>query len=400
MSNNLYKDRIDKDISIRSYYGKFIFNSHFLVFLAIAGGFFLYSLLGFVENANYNAWMDIIPSILLGLAIMTKYRSLLKQADQVFLPPYENHMSAYFRKMSTYSMMIGAPKVFISLIIALILYSVGNGAGALSVISIYTVFSYVMTFRLRRAALNSKINDGMFSIFLVIINTAMFMLMTVSPYSLIAGVVILYAVKLYINKNSYKIYDWPTFIQFEERQLSKYYRNVSMFTNVKHIDKQFKRRAYLDKLLWQPKKDKYDKEHMYEFLFYRSFLRDHDLPMIILRLLIILGVIMIWMNQLVLSIVIVLFGIYLIVLQMSQIYTAQAYLLWPKVWPVRRDFIQKSYVKYSHKVVFIITLLFGVLFVCTHPAYFYISIIFPVWGYLINQVFSKSVYKKERLLSD
>lgn len=400
MAGGLYRERIDKDVSIRSYYGKFIFNSHFLVFLAIAGGFFLYSLLLFVAGAEYNIWFDIIPSVLVGCLIMTKYRSLLKQADQVFLPPFEKHMSAYFKRMATYSMTIGAPKTAIALIIALILYSVGNGMFTLIMIVAYTIFSYVMTFKMRREALNSALNNSMLSVILILINIGALLLITVTPYSIILGIAVLFLLKAYISKKSYTFLNWPALIQHEERELSKYYRNVSMFTNVKHVDKQFKRRMYLDKLLWQPGKSKYDKAHMYEFLFYRSFLRDHDLPMIILRLIIIFGFIMIWMGQPLLSTIIVLFAIYLIVLQMSQIYTAQAYLLWPKVWPVKRTFIQESYVKYSHKVVFIITLIFGVLFLFTHPDYFYVIAIFPVWGYVINNILSKSVYKKERLLSD
>src|SRR5699024_8022437 len=100
-------------------------------------------------------------------------------------------------------------------------------------------------------------------------------------------------------------------------------------------------------LLWKPGGASFGKERMYEFLFYRTFARDHDLPMIILRLILLFGIVMVWMGNLYVSIVTGLFGIYVIVLQMSQIYSAQAYLLWPKVWPVDRSFIQKSYVTFS-----------------------------------------------------
>lgn len=109
---------------------------------------------------------------------------------------------------------------------------------------------------------------------------------------------------------------------------------------------------------------------------------------------------MVWISNFYLSIVIGLFGVYIIVLQMSQIYSAQAYLLWPKVWPVDRLFIQKSYVTYSHKLVFVISVMFSIIFAVIHPALFYIAIIFPVWGYVTNRIFSRTVYKKEQELSD
>lgn len=139
---------------------------------------------------------------------------------------------------------------------------------------------------------------------------------------------------------------------------------------------------------------------MYEYLFYRSFMRDHDLPMIVLRIIILFFIIIFWIGNLYVSIIFSLFGIYLIVLQMSQIYTAQAYLLWPKVWPVSRSYIQDSYIKYSHKVVFVITLVFAVMFVITHPTQFFYAFTFPLWGYILNRILSRAIYKKEEELSD
>src|SRR5699024_11228468 len=101
---------------------------------------------------------------------------------------------------------------------------------------------------------------------------------------------------------------------------------------------------------------------MYEFLFYRTFARDDDLPMMIIRFIILFGILMAWMGNLYISIVAGLFGTYVIILEMSQIYSAQAYLLWPKIWPVDRSFIQKSYVTFSHKAVFVVSLVFGIIF--------------------------------------
>lgn len=400
MSQHLYRDRIDKDVGIRSYYSKFIFNSHFLIFIVIAGGVFLYTLLDFVSTAAPKVWLNVIPSILISLAVFTKYRSLLKRADEVFLPPYETHMKAYFNRVSSYSLIIGIPKIIIVFVVASILYSAGNDLLTLASLLVYTAAAYITAFNIRRDALNSPLSLSLLNTVLFVLNFVALMLITVTPYMIFAGLLALFLMKKYVNQRMYEIINWPDVIQFEAEQVTRYYRNVSMFTNVKHIDKQFKRRRYLDRLLWHPKENKYDKAHMYEYLFYRSFLRNHDLPMITLRLILIFGAAMIWMNTLYFSIIIVLFCTYLIVLQMSQIYTAQAYLLWPKVWPVNRSFIQKSYVTYSHKLVFVITLILSALFIVTHPGHFYIAVIFPVFGYIINRVLSQSVYKKERLLSD
>src|SRR5699024_3784503 len=90
------------------------------------------------------------------------------------------------------------------------------------------------------------------------------------------------------------------------------------------------------------------------------------------------------------SLIFSLFGIYIIVLQMSQIYTAQAYLLWPKVWPVKRSYIQDSYIRYSHKIVFIITLILLFIFIIINLFLFFLSflLLFIYYLLLLNQLIS------------
>src|SRR5690625_106015 len=105
---------------------------------------------------------------------------------------------------------------------------------------------------------------------------------------------------------------------------------------------------------------------------------------------------MVWVDQIMFSAIIILFALYIIVLQLSQLYTAQAYLLWPKIWPVKREYIQESYIRFSHKTMLVISLALAILFIVLHPTYFYVAVIFPLWGYFLNSYFSKSVYKKER----
>lgn len=400
MKAPLYKSRIEDDIKIRSYYGKYIFNSHFLIFLTIAAGVFLYSLLGILSTMEPTIYLDLIAALIMSVLLLPKYRSLLKEADVLFLPPYEKNMKKYFSYTSQYSFWLNIGLPIVGLVIAVLLLSVGHSMLEIVTFAVMSVILYIMAFTIRRNAINSPITQNTVIGMLIVIHFVSLMLLLQNLFLAAAGLGLIFGLYAWINKKQYKNLDWTTLVNYEATLMQKYYQYVSMFTNVHHISKQYKRRKYFDSFLKQPKPAKFNKGYMYEYLFKRTFLRDNDLPMIILRLLLIFAVAMVWVDQLMLSVIIILFALYIIVLQMSQLYTAQAYLLWPKVWPVKREYIQESYIRFSHKVIFIISMALAVLFILLHPVYFYIAVIFPLWGYLLNSYFSKSVYKKERLLSD
>lgn len=78
MKAPIHKSRIEDDIRVRAYYSKYIFNSHFLIFLTIAGGVFLYSLLGMLAAMEPNVYLDISAALLMSFILLPKYRSLLK----------------------------------------------------------------------------------------------------------------------------------------------------------------------------------------------------------------------------------------------------------------------------------------------------------------------------------
>lgn len=318
----------------------------------------------------------------------------------LFLPPYEKRMTAYFKRADIYSLSLGLALPAVTSVAVLILLSIGHNLTSIVLFFLMAVLLYFSAFNIRRLSVNTDWKKWAVTAALIIINFVSLMLVLIQPYLITLGLLFIIIFTVIMKKSSFKTLSWLNYVQYEKEALQQYYQTVSMFTNVKRIDKAFKRRRFLDILLWEPKAEKFNKKYMYEYLFYRSFMRDHDLPMIVLRIIILFFIIMFWIGNLYVSLIFSLFGIYLIVLQMSQIYTAQAYLLWPKVWPVSRTYIQDSYIRYSHKVVFVITLLFAVMFTITHPDKFYYVLAFPVWGYILNRVLSKAIYKKERELSD
>lgn len=400
MSKALFEGRMTEDIKLRSYYGKFIFNSHFLVFLMIAAGVMLYTLLGLRETLNPGIYIDLICAVILAIVINPKYRSLLKEADMLFLPPYEKHMTTYFKRADIYSLSLGVVLPIVVSVAVLILLSIGQYLTNIILFFLVALILYFNTFSIKKLAINTELKKWLVNLCLFLLNFLALFLIQQHPLFVVLVLGLIVIGQVYVRKIRFKTLSWLNYTDYEQREAHTYFQTVSMFTNVKQIDKSFKRRAYLDMFLTVPKGDKFNKKNMYEYLFYRSFLRDHDLPMIVLRIMVIFFIIMFWISNFYISLIFSLFGIYIIVLQMSQIYTNQAYLLWPKIWPVNRSYIQDSYIRYSHKVVLIISIIFALMFIVVEPEYFYLALLFPVWGYFLNRFLSKSIYKKEEELSD
>ena len=136
-----------------------------------------------------------------------------------------------------------------------------------------------------------------------------------------------------------------------------------MFTDVKHLRESAVRRSYLDFLLPVPKGTKFNENRMYLYLFIRSFVRGRDAFSIILRLVIIALILMVWLSQPVVSLIIGSLFMYIILLQMSQFYTQQAYGLWPQVWPVSDTKVITGYQQFLNRLMIIIAITFTIVYV-------------------------------------
>lgn len=89
-ATSLFKSRLNTIQKEKRYYNKFIFNGHFSVFLLILLGAFI---------LGYGQWLQHIPkhidytlcaSIILAVTSIFPIRTFLKDADRIFLLPFEN----------------------------------------------------------------------------------------------------------------------------------------------------------------------------------------------------------------------------------------------------------------------------------------------------------------------
>ncbi|WP_214336906.1 ABC transporter permease EcsB [Staphylococcus arlettae] len=398
---NRRKQAITKE---KQYYNKFIFNGHFSVFLVILLGAFILGYGEWLQTMPKNINYALIVSIIVAITSLFPIRTLLKEADKLFLLPFEQHMSTYMKKSLVYSYMLRVGMQIVIVLIFFPLFYVLNN----QTFSFYIVFAIVALINpmlgllLKWQWYKYKLEGWSVHTLLFILYTAMYYVtLEVKNLSGLPIVIILIALIVLLRYlNQKQLFLWERMINAEEQHHMNYYKFVNMFTDVKHIKTTAVRRSYLDPLLPTPKGKRFNENNMYLYLFIRSFVRGKDAFNIILRLILIAIVLMVWLDQMIISLIIGSLFMYIIILQMAQFYTQQAYGLWPQVWPVSDAKVIKGYEQFLYRLMTIVGVILFITYTSVQPLFFYYALIFFVVGAITIRNVTKKLKYQEALLRD
>lgn len=388
----------------KAYYNKFIFNGHFSIFLLILLGAFI---------MGYGNWLKHIPAgvpyaLLASMAVaaisLFPLRTLLKEADRLFLLPFERHMNIYMSYSLIYSYL---GRILIQVAALIILFPLFSKLDSSNIL--YFIIFAITAFIYPYLGLYAKLEWIQAKLPGWIILLLEWIIFAVT-YELILGlhqiagiilVVVFAAGALGLKKaNQQKLFAWEKLIAIEEQHHMNYYKFVNMFTDVKHLRSQAVRRRYLDFILPRPSAKHFNSEHMYLFLFKRSFLRGKDAFNIIFRLVVIAVILMVWLSQVWISLIVGGLFMYIILLQTAQFYTQQAYGLWPQVWPVPEENVIKGYGQFLYHIMFAIGIILAVTYMILFPAQLYAALIFFIVGWLTIRNIVKKLKYQETLLRD
>ncbi|MEW8965438.1 ABC transporter permease, partial [Staphylococcus arlettae] len=251
---NRRKQAITKE---KQYYNKFIFNGHFSVFLVILLGAFILGYGEWLQTMPKNINYALIVSIIVAITSLFPIRTLLKEADKLFLLPFEQHMSTYMKKSLVYSYMLRVGMQIVIVLIFFPLFYVLNN----QTFSFYIVFAIVALINpmlgllLKWQWYKYKLEGWSVHTLLFILYTVMYYVtLEVKNLSGLPIVIILIALIVLLRYlNQKQLFPWERMINAEEQHHMNYYKFVNMFTDVKHIKTTAVRRSYLDPLLPTPK---------------------------------------------------------------------------------------------------------------------------------------------------
>ncbi|EGQ4414625.1 TPA: ABC transporter permease [Staphylococcus pseudintermedius] len=401
-ARQLFRERLNAERKEKNYYNKFIFNGHFSVFLVILLGAFILGYSQWLKNVpegiNYALWVSMVLSI----TSIFPLKTLLEDADRLFLLPFERQMKAYMCDSIIFSYLSRLPLQILMLIVfyPLIHTVYPERMAAFIVTSVLAIILPLVGLCLKWEWYRYRLENWSIQLVLFIFNLGgYYVMLETSHLSAIIAVVGIIALCVFLNRlNVNQLFPWESMIKHAHQHRINYYKFVNMFTDVKGMQEQAVRRRYLDFLLKTPKP--FDSTQLYPFLFKRNFLRGKDALNMTLRLVVICAFIMIWLNHPWVNAVIGSLAMYIIVLQMSQFYTQEAYSLWPQVWPVSELYVIEGYRKFLQQTVLIIGILFSIVYVLLHVAQFYFIIFFFIVGYFTIRSTIKKLKYQESLLKD
>ncbi|MCE5091137.1 ABC transporter permease EcsB [Staphylococcus devriesei] len=403
-ASNLFKKRHQAIRKEKSYYNKFIFNGHFTVFLVILLGAFILGYGQWLQHIPHNIDYALFASIVLAITSIFPIRTFLKDADRIFLLPFEKNMKDYMKLSLQYSYFNRiALQIMIAIILFPLFYKLSN-----QLVIAYVVFEILLLvhpylgLRLKWQWYQLRLSSWSINILLFIVNALTYYLILGHKFywAIILTIGVVVAIFLIPKMKQINLFPWERMIAVEQRHHTNYYKFVNMFTDVKHLKESAVRRKYLDFLLPTPKGQRFNPKNMYLYLFTRSFVRGRDAFSIILRLVIIALVLMIWLSSPIVTVIIGSLFMYITLLQMSQFYTQQAYGLWPQVWPVSDTQVIRGYEKFLYRLMFVIGIIFAMTFIIIYPQFFFFAIVFFIVGWLTIRSTIKKLEYQETLLRD
>ncbi|MGE6630863.1 ABC transporter permease [Bacillus sp. NPDC077027] len=341
MSNTLsiWKSRLEEHIQETRKYLKYMFNDHLVLVLIffLAGG-----------ASWYSKWLKAIPTgfpafwvmaIVFSFVLTSSYvRTLIKEADLVFLLPLEVKMEPYVKQAFRFSYVSQLFPLIAVAIIALPLYS------AVSVGDI-SVYLFILFQLLILKGLNLAIqwrvtyfqgkHARWFDVCVrFIVNTVLVYTVLHADYIYAIVIYILYAVYLIYLTSVVKKqpFQWELHISDELKRKQRFYRLANLFTDVPHLKKQVKRRVYMDWLLqFVP----YDQRKTFSYMYTRAFIRSNDYFGLVIRLTIVFALIVLytgvtgWIGS-----VLVLFTVFITGVQLVPLTKHFAHLSLQELYPV------------------------------------------------------------------
>lgn len=346
---DIWQSRLQEHIKETRRYMKYMLNDHLVIVLIF-----------FIAGAAswYSKWVRDIPAhfpsfwvmaVLFSLVLTGSYvRTLLKEADLVFLLPLEAKMEPYLRQAFVYSYVSQLfPLIALSLVAMPLYFAVTPGASLMSYAAVFVQLlllkAWNQAIEWRMTFQNDRSMKQMNLVIRFAANTVVlyFVFQSVYVYALVIYI-IMAALYLYVSSAAKgKTFKWESHIEYELRRKQRFYRIANLFTDVPHLKKQAKRRAYLDFLLrFVP----FEQRKTFAYMFARAFLRSSDYLGIQVRLTVIFALIIMYASASpMIAGILTVFTVFITGIQFLPLFGHFDHLALQELYPVKKEAKLKSY---------------------------------------------------------
>lgn len=369
----LFKTRLQRHLREMAKYLRLVFNDFFvfaLLFLLGGLGYGYSNMLKTLKSGDW--WAPVVALLVLVIvAQIGRFATLIEDADRVFLLPRERAMHAYLVAARRYSQGLAQATQVVAVFLLAPFMSVTMGWTVLSLVEL-GLAQIILKDALLRLDLASvyqvtgqtRMNRWEFKWLLSLIILAAG-LWTLPLVAVVLALVLDLAVALWTAQHWQKQQiRWREQIKLEDNRMLGIYRFFNMFTEVPMLAGTIKRRRYLD---WLFKGIKPQHDRLYLYLFSRGMVRGSEFSGLVVRLTVIGMLLLYFVRGEWLPVVLAALFIYLIGFQLLPFFQQYDDVVFTHVYPVLPAQRLKSFVTLITLILSVAALLLWVVVVIANP---------------------------------
>jgi ABC-2 type transport system permease protein len=352
--NEIWNDRTKQYQKMIMKYLRYVLNDHLiLALLFFIGGIGLaYS--NWLKEIQPNIWY-VKPLILVGgilLTLVGKPILLLKSPDKVFLMPKEKDMQQYLRKSVRRSLISTILPVLIGDIVLFPLLALEFHNLPLTIAMALMIILGSLANVLRKS---KKLYFDVAASEMWIHGLTMLVLLMIGIwFNPLIGLFLMLVnllLRVFQLNQTFKTkrFNWNLAIDVEADRMNQLYHFFSLFTNVKNVKADVKRRKYADGLV----RFLSGKQTLFTFLYPRIMVRSGNKGSLMLRLLVLGMIIEGYSQQIPLKVIVGALTTYLIVIQMVDIYRPVHENTFIKIYPVSPGEAEKDLLSVMKRIILI-----------------------------------------------
>ncbi|MFS0560070.1 ABC transporter permease [Terribacillus sp. 179-K 1B1 HS] len=339
-----FKQRLSEHMKEMNRYLRYIFNQHLMIAMLFLISGLAYYYQQWLETLSPGFPAPFLIGVVFGLlASYSPVRTLLKEADIVFLLPLEPKLHRYFKLTIGYSFFTQLYLlVLAAAALAPLFFAAGLGE---DFISYLLVFFVLLVFKLWNLHMNwwmlkirnVNIRRGEQTL-RVVLNIGCFWFFLRGDLVAAAVLTVLFVVLLITDFSISRKQGglaWDLLIEKDQARMQAFYRIANQFADVPHLKTKVHNRQSVVNLF--TRRVPFEQKHTYDYLFRVTFVRGGDYFGLFLRLTVLAGVIIYFIPNLWVQLAFALLFLYLTGFQLIGLWKHHRTIAWMDLYPVPDD---------------------------------------------------------------
>lgn len=349
----LWKKRLNAHIKETSRYLRFMFNDHLAFAMLFFIAVFAYYYQQWLQDIPANFPADWIMAIVLGaVTTYSPVRTLLQEADLVFLLPVEQKLRIYFRNSMIYSFIIQIyVLVFVLAAFSPLYLAVYTERGSSTLFYLFLLLLVYKGWNMIASWWMLKLRDSMTRYidhgirFFLTVMTIFFFFQKDAFWYVSMTTVMFFGILLfdYYFAGRQKIILWDLLIEKEQARMQSFYRLANLFTDVPHVRPKVNKRTFLVSALTKYIPHKQDST--FSYLYGMTLIRSSDYIGLYIRLLLLAIFFMLWVENLWLKYVFGLLFMYISGFQLLTLWHHHRTVIWLDLYPIDESIRQQALFK-------------------------------------------------------